>query len=157
MGSFLGFRPSRGAFEANPPFVPALVVAMAGHMRALLEAAERGGRPLLFALCVGASSAMKRDAAWAALQDLASGAFGRAQWSVQLQHHGYTEGHQHISKGSAQEAARMSSCDSSIFIFATTAAARRWPVTPEKEAALRAAMSHTIPRNFKRASQGKAS
>ena len=51
------------------------------------------------------------------------------------------------------QAARMSSCDSSIFIFATTAAARRWPVTPQKEAALRAAMSHTIPRNFKRASQ----
>ena len=47
----------------------------------------------------------------------------------------------------------MSSCDSSIFIFATAAAARRWPVTPQKEAALRAAMSHTIPRNFKRASQ----
>ena len=47
----------------------------------------------------------------------------------------------------------MSSCDSSIFIFATTAAARRRPVTPQKEAALRAAMSHTIPRNFKRASQ----
>ena len=72
VGSFLDFRPSQGAFEANPPFVPALVVAMADHMRALLEAAEQGGRPLLFALCVGASSSMKRDAAWAALQALAS-------------------------------------------------------------------------------------
>ena len=72
VGSFLTFRPSQGAFEANPPFVPALVVAMADHMRSLLEAAEQGGRPLLFALCVGASSSMKRDAAWAALQALAS-------------------------------------------------------------------------------------
>ena len=45
----------------------------------------------------------------------------------------------------------MSSCDSSIFIFATAGGAR-WPVTPQKEAALRAAIV-AIPRNFKRASR----
>jgi hypothetical protein len=63
VGSFLAFRPASGAFEANPPFVPALVVAMAAHMLALLTAAERRGRALLFAVCVGASAAMRRDEA----------------------------------------------------------------------------------------------
>ena len=47
----------------------------------------------------------------------------------------------------------MSSCDSSIFIFASAAAARRWPVTSEKEEAMRAAMRHTVPRNLHKASK----
>ena len=57
LGSFLAFTPRQGSYEANPPFVPALVVAMAAHMAALLEAAEHGGRALLFALCAASPPA----------------------------------------------------------------------------------------------------
>ena len=49
--------------------------------------------------------------------------------------------------------AHATSCESAVFIFASSAAARRWPVTADKEAALRAAMRYTIPRNLKRASK----
>ena len=156
LGSFLDFSPTEGSFEANPPFAPALVVAMAAHMQRLLRRAERNARPLLFAVVVGSSSAMKASEAWAALQRLASGEFGRAQWVVPLQHHGYTEGHAHIAKGGAREATKMSSCESTVFLLASSAAAARWPVTPAKEATLRAAMRSTIPRNLHRATKANA-
>ena len=156
LGSFLDFSPAEGCFEANPPFAPALVVAMATHMQRLLRRAERNARPLLFAVVVGSSSAMKASEAWAALQRLATGDFGRAQWVVPLQHHGYTEGHAHIAKGGAREATKMSSCESTVFLLASSAAAARWPVTHAKEAALRAAMRATIPRNLHRATKANA-
>ena len=37
LGSFFHFRPREGSFEANPPFVPAVVEAMAKHIEALLD------------------------------------------------------------------------------------------------------------------------
>lgn len=156
LGSFLDFSPTEGSFEANPPFAPALVVAMAAHMQRLLRRAERNARPLLFAVVVGSSSAMKASEAWAALQRLATGDFGRAQWVVPLQHHGYTEGHAHISKDGARDATKMSSCETTVFLLASSAAAARWPVTPDKEAALRAAMRATIPKNLHRATKANA-
>ena len=144
---------AEGAFEANPPFVPALVVARAAHMRALLDAAEAAGKPLLFATVVGSSAAMRRSAAWAALQQLAASRHGRAQWTIALQQHGYTEGHAHIAKGGAAAATKMSSCESTVLVFASSAAARRWPATDAKEAAVRAAMRRTVPRDLKRATK----
>uniref|UniRef100_A0A0G4GE53 PCIF1 WW domain-containing protein n=1 Tax=Chromera velia CCMP2878 TaxID=1169474 RepID=A0A0G4GE53_9ALVE len=48
-GSFFDFRPSSGAFEANPPFVPEVMSSMVEHMEALLHAAEG---PLLFFVIV---------------------------------------------------------------------------------------------------------
>ena len=126
---------------------------MTKHMEQLLHAAQAKGRPLLFAVVVGASAALKRHTAWAAMQRVASGGFGRAQWLVPLHAHGYTEGHAHIVRGGAREARRMSSCDTAVFIWATDAAARRWPASPEAEAAMRTAMRATVPRNLHKASK----
>ena len=151
-GSFLDFDVHEGAYEANPPFVPLLIQGMAAHMQHLLRRAEAADKPLLFAVVVGASSGLKRHSAWGILQSVAASAFGRAQWHVPLHAHGYTEGHAHICKGGAREARRMSSCDTAVFIWASSAAARRWPATAEAEAALRAAMKATVPRKLKQRS-----
>lgn len=37
MGSFFDFRPTEGAFEANPPFVRDVILKMANHMDYLLK------------------------------------------------------------------------------------------------------------------------
>lgn len=157
LGSFLRLRPSEGAFEANPPFVPLMILQMTKHMERLLTKAEAAGKPLLFAVVVGVSAALKRHAAWAEMQRLAAGAFGRAQWLLPLHAHGYTEGHAHICRGGSREARRMSSCDTAIFIWASSAAAAKWPVSAEVEAALRAAMRAMVPRQLKRATKANKS
>ena len=153
LGSFLDLSPRNGAFEANPPFVPLLIGAMCKHMEALLAAAEADQQPLLFAVIVGASAGLKRHDAWQSMQKIAASRFGRAQWLVALHAHGYTEGHAHICKGGAREARRMSSCDTAVFIWATSAAAVKWPATSVAEAALRRAMKATVPKNLHKASK----
>lgn len=37
LGSFFDFRPTEGAFEANPPFVRDVILKMANHMEHLLK------------------------------------------------------------------------------------------------------------------------
>lgn len=37
VGSFFDFRPTEGAYEANPPFVRDVILKMANHMDSLLE------------------------------------------------------------------------------------------------------------------------
>ena len=37
VGSFFDFRPTEGAYEANPPFVRDVILKMANHMDGLLE------------------------------------------------------------------------------------------------------------------------
>lgn len=49
LGSFCDFRPSRGAFEANPPFAPAVLSSMREHIHNLLAAAVE---PLSFVIAV---------------------------------------------------------------------------------------------------------
>jgi hypothetical protein len=120
-------------------------------MRSLLDAAQRQNAPLLFATVVGASAAMRRSEAWQGLLSLASSAHGRAHWDIPLHRHGYTQGHAHIAPPA--EAARMSSCPSAVFIFSTTAAHAAFPPTPEKEAAMRAGLQLTVPRNLHKASK----
>jgi hypothetical protein len=148
-GSFWDFCPTEGAYEANPPFAPLLVRQMVSHMRTLLRAAQARDAPLLFAVVVGASAALKRDPAWAAMQALSRGQFGRALWLVPLHAHGFTEGHAHILPGGPAQSSRMASCESACFIWATIAATRRWPASEEAEAALRAALRATLPRKIK--------
>ena len=150
IGSFLSFRPRRGSYEANPPFAPLLITAMAAHLDALLTRADAAGEPLLFVVVVGAGSAARKSEAWAALQRLASGRFGRATYDVPLHQHGYTEGHAHIA---AAAPARMSSCASAIFVVATEAAAEAHPCTPATEASIRAAFRLAVPRKAKRATK----
>ena len=57
--------------------------------------------------------------------------------------------HAHIMRGGARETCRMSSCDTAVFILATSAAAARWPASAAAESALRDAMRAAVPRKIK--------
>lgn len=52
VGSFFEFEPASGSFEANPPFEPVLMMAMAERMEKLLSTAEAAGAPLSFSVVV---------------------------------------------------------------------------------------------------------
>lgn len=49
LGSFLGFSPTRGSFEANPPFSPPVLASMREHMHQLLRGTSE---PLSFIVAV---------------------------------------------------------------------------------------------------------
>jgi len=49
VGSFFTFRPTSGAYEANPPFIPELITAMAKHMENLLSSTTE---PLMFIIII---------------------------------------------------------------------------------------------------------
>lgn len=53
-GSFFDWTPLRGAFQANPPFINATMLAMAQRMDVLLGAATAAREPLLFFIVVPA-------------------------------------------------------------------------------------------------------
>ena len=103
-----------------------------------------------FCIIIGASAGTRKHAAWEELMRAASGAFGRAHWRLVLQKHGYLAGHAHIEK--AADRRRMSSCDTSVVVLATDAAARRWPAGPSAESTFRAACELALPRRLKRPS-----
>jgi hypothetical protein len=139
-----------GSYEANPPFVPILVEQMLERMMLLLRRAAQLDDELLFCIIIGASAGTRKHAAWEELMRAASGAFGRAHWQLVLQKHGYLAGHAHIEK--AADRRRMSSCDTSVVVLATDAAARRWPASPTAESTFRAACELALPRRLKRPS-----
>ena len=56
VGSFFAFEPASGCYEINPPFTLNSDV-VERHLRALLDAADRGGRPLMFVMVHAAAHA----------------------------------------------------------------------------------------------------
>ena len=124
LGSFFDFKPTRGSFEMNPPFVPEVLLAAAEHAEALLRDAEKAGGRLSFVVVVPAW----RDCEyWRALNDSAfarplaterardetvdddgdgeaaargpgsgSGSDGRALIVVPASQHGFCDGAQHV-------------------------------------------------------------
>ena len=136
VGSFFQFDPSDqgGSFEANPPFVPELVLAMAQRMNKLLAAADAGpapSRPLSFAVVI---PTWKHTEGW---QQLLASPFMRRHETLRQRDHGYCEGKQWMRKSRW----RVASFDTSIFFLQNTRGARRWPATDDACAELRAAFA----------------
>eukprot|EP00937_MAST-01D_sp_MAST-1D-sp2_P004538 g4538.t1 len=136
VGSFFDFDPSGvgGAFEANPPFVPEIIDAMAARMEQLLRAAETRAPapvPLCFIVVI---PAWTKQAAWRRLRDCP---FLRRHVRLKQAAHGFTEGKQWARKTRW----RVASFDTSVFFLQNSAAARRWPATDEAVQALRIAFA----------------
>jgi hypothetical protein len=150
VGSFFSFHPLRGSFQANPPFVPTMIGDMCSHMTSLLVAAEAAGEALAFVIVVGASGSLKSSPAWTQLTtgaDTSAGSaarFVKHHLVVRLQDHRYKEGNQHMKKSGKKrgQGERMSSCDTSVLFWQTTAASQQWPVNDDKLARLQAAFRH---------------
>lgn len=98
-GDFFDSPVSQGCFEANPPFSPGFMAAMAARMELLLNKADKNGRPLTFVVVVPSTD----DSGDAPLvKQFASDSFqalltmSRKHIIIKARQHGYVEGAQHI-------------------------------------------------------------
>eukprot|EP00798_Chlamydomonas_sp_ICE-L_P028704 gene28704-31869_t len=134
-GSFFGFSPSKGSFQANPPFVHCIIDGMADHILSLLKSAEAGGRSLSFAVFL---PGWEESAGWNLLK---ASPFNKRMVLVAAKDHGFCDGSSHQS----QDPFRRSPYDTGVFFMQSDKATRRWPVTDELEEELRSAMAECMP------------
>ncbi|KAF6254202.1 phosphorylated CTD interacting factor 1 WW domain-containing protein [Scenedesmus sp. NREL 46B-D3] len=134
-GSFFRMRPKHGSFEANPPFVPALLTATAQHVLALLQQAEAARTALSFCVLV---PGWQEVAGW---QMMSSSSHLRRSLVVAAADHGYCDGASHQRR----DLYRQSPYDSAILFLQTTAAAAKWPVSDSLIQQLQAAMASCCP------------
>ena len=125
LGSFFNFHPTRGSYEANPPFVGHVMDQMVTHMLSLLEKATSNGQPLQFIVII---PCWKDDAAHQRLEKRC-GPHMQRHLVVPQRDHGFTEGAQ-WSK--ADSRFRISTCDTSVFFLQSPKAAARWVITDDK-------------------------
>ncbi|ETV98440.1 hypothetical protein H310_08592 [Aphanomyces invadans] len=115
-GSFFDFRPTFGCFEANPPFVPALIAKMAAHMTTCLQNTSKS---LCFIVII---PAWEHTEGW---QLLKHSSYNKEYLVLSQKHHGYCEGKQQMRPTRY----RIASFDTSVFFWQNAKAAARWPVT----------------------------
>ncbi|ETV78266.1 hypothetical protein H257_08434 [Aphanomyces astaci] len=115
-GSFFDFHPTSGCFEANPPFVPALIAKMASHMTLCLQNATKA---LSFIVII---PAWEHTEGW---QLLKNSPFNKEYLLLSQKHHGYCEGKQQMRPTRY----RIASFDTSVFFWQNAMAASKWPVT----------------------------
>ncbi|KAA0168790.1 hypothetical protein FNF28_02337 [Cafeteria roenbergensis] len=117
-----------GSFEANPPFVPAVLNRMQESMETALVRCEE---PLSFAVII---PAWDGTTGW---RGLAESPHLRASFTLAQREHGYLEGSQHWRRTSF----RVSTCDTTVFILQNDAGAERWAFSKDAEASVRAAFA----------------
>lgn len=103
LGSFFDFYPKRGSFEANPPFIPSIMLAMAHHILALLDSNE----PLSFVVILPG---------WLELESwkiLLESKYKQSYLVVAASDHGYCSGAQHQRKDRYIQAGY----DSGVFVL----------------------------------------
>lgn len=125
LGSFFddeSFFPLQGSFEANPPFVPEVMVAMGRKIQQLLD--NQAAKALSFLIVVPA---------WGAgisfCKDLEASPYLRAQSHVAASDHAFCDGAQHnrLNLGGSVEL-RPSSWDTAVFLLQNEAGAKCWKV-----------------------------
>ena len=129
VGSFFALTFIRGAYLANPPFVPAIVEAMAARMDSQLRAADAATEMLTFVVVV---PHWPDKRAWKALRALPS---CRALVQLAQAEHGYFEGAQQYRDALWRPANH----DSSLFFLMSGRAHAACPVTAARERRLREA------------------
>ncbi|KAL1511514.1 hypothetical protein AB1Y20_006322 [Prymnesium parvum] len=129
-GSFFDFTPLAGAFIANPPFDPSLVLAMATRMESLLHAADEASAELTFVVVL---PRWQDEACWQALQ---RSPYSVCEVRMGRSKHAYIDGGQHYARRKDPRP-RLSNHDSSVFFFQSKRAAGTTRVTPEKQQKLR--------------------
>ena len=163
VGSFFTLSFARGAYLAHPPFVPAIVEAMAARMDAQLRAADAAGEALTFVVVVphwkptgrtGSSPPGSRPRsneelhpnrsphwperrAWQALRDVSG--FHKVV-ELPQEAHGYFDGSQQTS----DTLWRASKHPTSVFFLMSERAAAACPVTIPKERRLREAFGRPV-------------
>ena len=138
VGSFFSFTPRKGSFEANPPFVPDVMLAAVRHAEALLEAAEAATNPLSFVFVVPR---------WEQLpfhnQLIHSRWLRGKALALQAEEHGFVDGAQHVKNPCDRK--RESSFGSTVAVLQSSAAMGKWPVTEELATKLQQAFAAALP------------
>ncbi|KAK7237048.1 mRNA (2'-O-methyladenosine-N(6)-)-methyltransferase [Aureococcus anophagefferens] len=145
VGSFFAFEPASGCYEINPPFTLNSDV-VERHLRTLLDAAERGGRPLMFVMVHAAAHARHaRDGATRALpaRDGPCARYLRRDFLLAAGAHHYREGKFYAR---ALPRAYVPPMPSIVLFLATDAGARRWPATRELQAGIEDAFAWPLRR-----------
>ena len=124
VGSFFAetFTPEEGSFEANPPFVDALIYKMAVKMNLLLSQANKNRKPLSFVVII---PEWDQTQGWNELND---SKYLRNHIVLQQRDHGYTEGAQHVLSNSRF---RIATFNTSIFVLQSKRGKKKWPVTDD--------------------------
>eukprot|EP00904_Undaria_pinnatifida_P005441 jgi/Undpi1/2026/HiC_scaffold_12.g05412.m1 len=118
LGSFFDFRPTEGAFEANPPFVRDVILKMANHMDDLLKATSKA---LTFVVII---PNWEDAEGWARLRN---SPFLTKQLKIDQKDHSYCEGKQHLRRNRY----RLASFHTAVFFLQTAAARQASPVTQQ--------------------------
>ena len=135
-GSFNAFRPLRGSYQANPPFVPRIMDDMAERIVALLKTAAAADEPLAFVVFI---PGWQETRCWQTMMDEASPAtpFRRLAFVIAADEHGFVDGASHAPR---RDTYRASPYDTGVFFLLTDAAQRKFHVTAQLETAVRATM-----------------
>eukprot|EP00879_Flechtneria_rotunda_P019913 GHRR01020930.1.p1 GENE.GHRR01020930.1~~GHRR01020930.1.p1 ORF type:complete len:319 (+),score=124.78 GHRR01020930.1:528-1484(+) len=134
-GSFFRMNLKHGSYEANPPFVPAILTATAKHILTLLQAAEAAQAAVSFTVLMPGWTEVE---GWKLLQQ---SSFLRNSLMVAAADHGYCDGASHQRK----DLFRQSPYDSGILFLQTSAAAAKWPVREILLQQLQAAFADCCP------------
>mmetsp|Transcript_49698 Transcript_49698/g.129555 ORF Transcript_49698/g.129555 Transcript_49698/m.129555 type:complete len:486 (+) Transcript_49698:3-1460(+) len=121
-GSCATFAPRTGSYEVNPPFVPAIMDAMADRLLALLVEAQAARHCLSFVVVL---PGWTDNAGYRALSEAAP--FLRASLLLAAVDHGFVDGAAHRR----QRSHRQSPYDTRLFVLQTDAAAAQWPADSE--------------------------
>jgi len=138
VGSFFdanAFNPTSGSFEANPPFFPKVMSAMARRIDVLLDRARGKEAPLSFVVII---PGWKETEAWTLLH---KSPHKRAFWLIAKDDHGFCDGAQHMRR----DRFISSVFDTGVFVLQNDAAAATWPATPAVEQEFRATMADAVP------------
>jgi phosphorylated CTD-interacting factor 1 len=135
VGSFASFKPIRGSYEVNPPFVPSVLDSASDWCHASLTRAAKAKEALTF---VFVSPGWKETRAFA---DLTASAFLRKTVLIAAADHGYCDGASHQRR----DPYRTSPYDSCIFVLQTAEAHAMNSVPDDFERELRVAMASAMP------------
>jgi phosphorylated CTD-interacting factor 1 len=141
MGSFFDFRPLQGSFECGPPYTTKMFKRQAEHCIALLDAAQRAGRPLSFVVF---TSDWTEPVPWG-LQLMARSAFLRADFVAGGNEHLYITGAQHFDDDDARKRYYVVNHGTRVFVLQTTHVPPEWACTAAKVDAIRAALAPPPP------------
>jgi len=126
LGSFFRVTRLSGSYEANPPFVPELMLRMVDRFEDLLS----HGSPLSFAIFVPS---------WPSLpfyKRLESSKYLRRSTVLKAKDHAFCDGAQHVKR----QMHRPSSFDTGIFVLQNKEGADKWPISKEIMTKLTSAM-----------------
>ena len=144
-GSFTRFAPARGSYEANPPFVDALIDDMATRLLALLDTAQAADEPLCFAVVLPG---------WAdnpGYRALLAAPLLRRTLLVAAADHGYIDGAQHARP----RAYRLSTYDTRVFVLQSDAHLRAHPLDDAAMATLETSLAACTPSSEPKAQGGE--